>query len=113
MATLFERAPEWGTTETATREGFCYRVKIVADDDADAPRADFERLRQWCNDEWRYVGVIVEVERQGVKLATSSLWGIEDDAGDYLREVADELADEALDEAKATLAKLCECEEEA
>lgn len=63
---------------------------------------DFERLRDWCNDSWFYVGVSVAPlckccgEPDEAKAA--SLWGIESDAGDYLRDVARELADELTDE---------------
>jgi hypothetical protein len=73
---------------------------------AAAARADFERLQAWCNDGWSYVGVVVTVEREGVELGRASLWGIESDAGDYLCEVANELAEEALGEAVATIGKL-------
>jgi hypothetical protein len=63
-----------------------------------AAMADFNRLRAWCNDDWCYVGVIVatvcpccdEVQEDN----TQSLWGIESDAGEYLFEVAQELAEE-------------------
>jgi hypothetical protein len=61
---------------------------------AAAARADYERLRQWCDDQWCYVGVIVtRLDRHGNKLRhlQASLWGIESDAGDYLEEVAREL----------------------
>ena len=65
---------------------------------AKAARADYERMRQWCDDIWFYVGVIVapvcpccsEIDES----ESRSLWGIESDAGDYLQEVARELADE-------------------
>jgi len=65
---------------------------------AEAARRDYERMRQWCNDVWSYVGVIVapvcpccdEIDES----ESRSLWGIESDAGDYLQEVARELADE-------------------
>lgn len=64
-----------------------------------AVRADYERLRGWCADEWYWVGVVVtEIcvcdrghEHDG---DSRSLWGIESDAGDYLLEVANKLIDE-------------------
>lgn len=63
-----------------------------------AAMADYNRLRAWCNDDWCYVGVIVapvcpccdEVKEDDAQ----SLWGIESDAGEYLFEVAQELAEE-------------------
>lgn len=76
---------------------------------AAAAEADFARLKAWCEDDWYWVAVIVTAYKGGVKLGSASLWGIESDAGDYLREVANELADEAVSEAKAKLEELCEC----
>lgn len=73
---------------------------------AKAARADFERLRAWCNDGWNWCGVVVTASRAGVELGTASLWGIESDAGAYLVEVANELADEALAEAADKLREL-------
>jgi hypothetical protein len=60
--------------------------------------ADFERLRAWCNDEWCWAGVIVtpfcECCGDYAEARAESLWGIESDAGDYLHEVAEELAEQ-------------------
>ena len=62
---------------------------------ARAARADFERLRDWCDDEWHWCCVVVVLlDDEGEELDRASLWGIESDAGDYLTEVAAELADE-------------------
>lgn len=58
-----------------------------------AATADFERLRRWCNDGWSYIGVVVTREDTGEE---NSLWGIESDSGDYLDEVALELARELV-----------------
>lgn len=67
--------------------------KMIA---AEAVRRDCERMRQWCNDVWQWVGVIVhELDGEGEETGrTASLWGIESDAGSYLDEVAFELAGE-------------------
>jgi hypothetical protein len=51
---------------------------------------DFKRLRDWCNDYWWCVGVIVTDCATG---ETESLWGIESDSTDYFPQVAEELAD--------------------
>lgn len=77
---------------------------------ASAARADYDRLRAWCNDDWSYVDVIVTATHTdtGIECGTASLWGIESDATDYLLETANELADEALTEARATIAALTE-----
>lgn len=57
---------------------------------------DFDRLRRWCQDEWCYVGVVVqELDEDGRPLpGEASLWGIESDSREYHREVAEELAEE-------------------
>lgn len=76
---------------------------------ARAARADFDRLRAWCDDEWHYVGVAVTVKREGVQLVGDydfALWCIENDSGDYLIEVANQLAPDAIDAAKFVAAKL-------
>ncbi|MEO5867231.1 MAG: hypothetical protein ABIS14_12735 [Sphingomonas sp.] len=76
---------------------------------AAAAMADFKRLRDWCNDEWQYVGVDVTVSRSGVQLVgqySHALWGIESDSGDYLTETANELLDEALVTAREVVATL-------
>lgn len=59
---------------------------------ARAVEADYEYLRQWCNDEWFYVGVVV-TDSDGNHLA--SLWGIESNSGDHINGIAAELFDEA------------------
>lgn len=66
---------------------------------ARAAEADFKRLRDWCNDEWEYVGVVVTVEEDGEEIEShaASLWGVESDCRDYLREVANELFDEVAE----------------
>lgn len=74
-----------------------------------AARADYERLRAWCNDQWSYVGVIVHrLDHDGEKIEdqAASLWGIESDAGDYLKEVSRELAADILHDHAEELAAL-------
>lgn len=65
---------------------------------AEAVRRDFEFLRSWCNDDWHYVGVVVELlDEDGEPTKHhDSLWGIESNAGDYLCTVAHELAEGLL-----------------
>ena len=62
---------------------------------AKAARADFKRMRAWCNNEWVYVGVIVKLlDDEGEETGEEkSVWGIESDAKDYLDETARELAE--------------------
>lgn len=63
---------------------------------AAAAMADYNRLRDWCNDKWCYVGVIVEtLDDEGEPTGeTASLGGVESDCDEYLAEVARELASE-------------------
>lgn len=61
-----------------------------------AVELDFLRLQGWCEGRWEWVGVVVTLlDVDGNPTDESeSLWGIESDAGDYLNEVAKELAAE-------------------
>lgn len=61
---------------------------------ARAVDADFEYLRRWCNDQWRYVGVVVTLlDEDGEDAGESeSLWGIESESDDYIAETAREYA---------------------
>jgi hypothetical protein len=72
-----------------------------------AALADFDRLRRWCSDDWCYVGCVVTLvddDEEDMPEFSASFWGIESDAGDYLREVAEELADEILSDLRARAA---------
>lgn len=64
---------------------------------AAAAMADYDRLRQWCDNQWCYVGVVVEsLDGEGDVIDSASLWGIESDCEDYLEETAHDLAEELL-----------------
>lgn len=72
-----------------------------------------------AGDLWQ-CGVVVAVWRNGIELDAyaASLWGIEAnwphaDGNPYLLDVANQLADEALDAGRAIVAALCECTAEA
>jgi len=58
---------------------------------ARAARADYDRLRAWCNDEWCYVGVIIELRRNGVTVSDDSCWGIETFKDYHLEWTAEQL----------------------
>lgn len=72
----------------------------------------------WKNDEWFYCGIVVTVECEGVELVDEfahALWGVDCNypqhdkrriPNAYLREVANELADDALASARKKLAAL-------
>lgn len=71
-------------------------------------------LAAWEADQWFYCGVAVTVECEGITLLGQydcALWGIEcnypDSDNAYLGEVANELLGEAIEQAKAKIAKLC------
>lgn len=107
---------------------FAKAVKIAKRDEWDAPpyrtgtkaqqaeraaRRDFEALQAWCNDEWWNVGVAVTVSKDDIQLTGDydfALWGVEcnypgsDNA--YLMEVANEYVGEAVEAARAAIAKL-------
>lgn len=75
-------------------------------------------LDAWNRDEWFYCGVAVTIMLDGIPLTgryDHALWGIEcnypGSDNDYLRVVANEHLDEALEAARAKLAKLCACED--
>lgn len=66
---------------------------------------DLERMRDWINDVWWWVGVVVTlvVKHQDAEDGyfktkyRESLWGIEADAGSYFAEVAKELAEQLIE----------------
>lgn len=77
---------------------------------AEAVRLDVERMRDWCADEWGYIGVCVclldsEGSPIGDKYA-AACWGIESDCDDCIREVARDMARDAMAEAQATMARI-------
>jgi hypothetical protein len=68
---------------------------------AEAARRDFDYLRSWCNDGWRYVGVIVELlddDGDGTGIE-ESCWGVESD-GDGWKSVATDLAHDIISAAR-------------
>jgi hypothetical protein len=78
------------SVKIARRHGWGAEGRTPRERAALAALADFRRLRGWCNDDWSWCGVVVDVIRPDGSLVSDSLWGIESD-GDYWREVAAEL----------------------
>ena len=78
-----------------------------------AAEADYQALKAWCNDQWRYVGIVLSVSCKGVVLDryAASLWGNDmnypGSDNSHLTEVANELLSEALEVGKAKLSELC------
>jgi hypothetical protein len=131
FAESFDKFACIGDTITCTADGFDVTARLEFDadshiDDDDCHNEDqavtgcndeqfaklLEARKAWLNDEWHYCGVVLSVSRAGVLLDdhAASLWGIELNypGGDnsYLTETANELLDEALDEARKTLSDL-------
>lgn len=69
-----------------------------------AALADFNHLRRWLHDDWRYVGVTVTCDDLP-GAPSESLWGIESDACEYFAEVAHDLAAEILAQAVADVSR--------
>lgn len=71
---------------------------------AGAAMRDFDRLRAWCNDQWQYVGVVVELvdDNNEPTGETESLWGLESDDAEGMEETAHELADEIIHRLRKT-----------
>jgi hypothetical protein len=70
-----------------------------------------ENIEAWRNDEWRYVGLVLDVFVDEILVSghAASLWGIECNMGDgnlYLSEIADELLPEALSAGRAEVVRL-------
>lgn len=101
----FKRFYEFqGACKIARREGwntepFDIEGETKGQRAARAARADYEYLRQWCNDVWSYVGVVVTLlDDDGNETdVDASLWGVET-YKDYHHQVALELANELIGE---------------
>jgi len=62
-----------------------------------AARADYERLRGWCNDSWHWIGIQVAPLcdcGEAVEDKAESLCGIESDCGDYFDSIVSELVEQ-------------------
>ena len=68
---------------------------------------DYQRLENYNRGDWCMLTLTVIAIKNGIELASSSLGGIENDAGDYIDEVIDELRDEAQHDAERATLTLC------
>jgi len=61
--------------------------------------SDYEYLRDWCNDEWHYMGIVVfplTADGDELRSKSQSLWGIESDSdAAYIQEETEYLLREA------------------
>ena len=62
---------------------------------------DYNRMERHCRGDWAMVGIVATARVSGMECGFASLWGIESDSGDYIDEVAFELASEAAHDADA------------
>jgi hypothetical protein len=83
------------TVAIAKRDGWSAGEGTPGERAARAVAADFDRWRQWCADQWCYVGVVI-TDRDDNNLA--STWMIESDCVDYINEVTDDLFSEAREQ---------------
>lgn len=100
-----------------TAEGFDIVARLEYDTDRNPEDVECyspEDVQRWKNDDWFYVGVVLSVSRNGVELSdhAASLWGIDcnfnNTSNAYLSEVAQELEAEALETARAEMARIRE-----
>ena len=72
-----------------------------------AAMADYNYLRQWCDQQWWYCGIVVTLlDADGKPDVNASLWDIEDglpDMVEYQEEVIGELISECLSQITATI----------
>ncbi len=97
-----------------TRDGFDFVARLQYD--TDTKPTDFDcyspdDVRRWKNDEWCYVGVVLSVSRNGVKLSdhAASLWGVTCNFGAdnaYLADVVSDLEDDALETARSEVTRI-------
>ena len=101
------------------KDGNPYGLTITArlEHDSDTKPTDFEcysasKIKEWENDEWSFVGVVLSVHKDGVTLDNhaASLWGIECNynarSNLYFAQVCKDLESEALAVGNEVLANL-------
>lgn len=120
-----------GDTISTEAEGFTITARIEYDfqygiDDDDCHNIDqsvtgcndeqhatiLENRKAWFNNEWWYGGVVLSISKAGVVLDehAESLWGIEinypGSDNNYLRDVANELLSDTIEQGHAVMIKL-------
>lgn len=104
-----------GDSITWEKEGFTLTARLRYDDQTRP--TDYEcysplKIKQWKNDEWFYVGVIVSVSKNGVMLDdhAASLWGVDCNynktSNKYLAIVAQDMENEAIECGKLEVEKM-------
>ncbi len=91
------RVEGWGTEPYGTRKPG-ERAHAAA-------MADYDRMRQWCTDQWHYCGIVVTLLDADGKpdSVDASLWGIESDSPEYHEKIIGGLITECLSQITATI----------
>lgn len=62
---------------------------------------DYNRAERFCRGDWAMLGIVAVARLGDMECGSASLWGIESDSGEYLDEIALEMAHEAVHAANA------------
>lgn len=107
----FGKVDLWpGAVTTFDQNGILYEVSV--DCDYDTTPDDFDHLEEnqileWHKNEWCYLAVCVTVKIDDIELGKDSVVAVESFADeDYLNDLLLELAEEALENAKANYKSL-------
>ena len=74
-----------------------------------AVQADFDYLKSWCDDEWRYVGLLVTLVKPDGTLDESPegiIWGVPGNDLEHIRTVAFQIASELASEFSSELSEV-------
>lgn len=104
-----------GDSITWQKDGFDITATLHADQDSHVNNYDCYspiKIKQWMNDEWFFVGVVLSVSKGGILIDkhAASLWGIECNynkkGNKYLAQIAQELESEALEAARERIEQM-------
>ena len=91
---------------SAYRRTYAYTFHDNGHDKIKYAIQDARRLEAMERHEWQYFGVVADVYLDGAAIGRGSVFGVESDSGDaYFKEVTQEVAAEALADAKAWKAR--------
>ena len=99
------------------KDGFDITATLHPDPDSHVNDSDCysaTKVKQWMNDEWFFVGVVLAVSKDDVLITehAASLWGIEcnynKNGNKYLAQIAQELESEALEATRERIEHMIE-----
>lgn len=105
-----------GDSITWQKDGFDLTATLEADTDSHVKDSDcysLIKIKQWKNDEWFFVGVVISASKNGVELLdhAASIWGTEcnynDRSNRHLASLARDMESEAVDAAKLEIKRIC------